>query len=162
MSDKTRVSWMPAMQKHLLRRQRRANGIGKSPFEHWHNRWSGQSWRLSPKHHSVIRMDLHRPSLNPQLRTGHPAPRSSWDESRACGHRQLSGRDPDRFSGSPHDIRNRLRLRDSEILSEVSLEFVSLCFDSERITRCSIKPKGTPLISSLWTEARRVRSFATR
>jgi chemotaxis response regulator CheB len=32
----------------------------------------------------------------------------------------------------------------------------------ERITRCSIKPKGTPLISSLWTEARRVRSFATR
>ena len=32
----------------------------------------------------------------------------------------------------------------------------------ERITRCSIKPKGTLLISSLWTEARRVRSFATR
>src|ERR1039457_2161000 len=63
MSDKTRVSWMPAMQKHLLRRQRRANGIGKSPFEHWHNRWSGQSWRLSPKHYSVIRMDHHRPSL---------------------------------------------------------------------------------------------------
>jgi hypothetical protein len=41
------------------------------------------------------------------------------------------GRDPDRFSGSPHDIRNRPRLPDSEILSEVSLEFVSLCFDSE-------------------------------
>src|ERR1017187_5835261 len=73
MSDKTRVSWMPAMQKHLLRRQRRANGIGKSPFEHWHNRWSGQSWRLSPKHLDALEIPDHqRPEINPRRQSGTP------------------------------------------------------------------------------------------
>src|ERR1035437_10042144 len=125
MSDKTRASWTPTTKTHLSPRQRRANGTGKRQFEHWHNRWSGQPWRLSQKYPNVTRLYDHPPSLNPQLRTGHTAPRSSWGESRAGGHRQLSGRDPDRFSGSPHDMRNRLRVPDSEILSEVSLEFVS-------------------------------------
>jgi len=38
MSGKTLASWMPTAKRHLSLRQRRVNGIGKDPFECWHDR----------------------------------------------------------------------------------------------------------------------------